>query len=110
VAFLFASKTMGIKAGKLMLETIAESAQGGFNFSLETTISRVAARVRQGGHDIPDETIKCRFIAGLKTFMKSTNRLLIHRHTYDCHCGCKAAALRTAKPATLRQAHFIRLE
>jgi predicted ABC-type ATPase len=97
----FAPETMAIKAGKLMLEAIAENAQSGINFSIETTlsglgysrmipiwqnqgykvkliflqlpdaetaISRVAARVRQGGHDIPSETIARRFAAGLRNF------------------------------------------
>jgi predicted ABC-type ATPase len=35
---------------------------------VETAISRVAARVRQGGHDIPPETIARRFAAGLRNF------------------------------------------
>jgi predicted ABC-type ATPase len=32
----------------------------------ETTIARVAERVRQGGHDIPAEVIRRRFTAGLR--------------------------------------------
>jgi predicted ABC-type ATPase len=34
----------------------------------ETAIARVAERVCQGGHDIPDATIRRRFDAGLKHF------------------------------------------
>jgi len=34
----------------------------------ETAIARVAERVRQGGHDIPEATIRRRFEAGLKNF------------------------------------------
>ncbi len=34
----------------------------------ETAIARVAERVRQGGHDIPEVVIRRRFAAGLKNF------------------------------------------
>ena len=34
----------------------------------ETAIARVASRVRQGGHDIPEAIIRRRFVAGLKNF------------------------------------------
>jgi predicted ABC-type ATPase len=36
--------------------------------SAEEAIARVAQRVRQGGHDIPEEVIRRRFAAGLKNF------------------------------------------
>ncbi len=87
------------KAGRLMLETIAEHAERGDSFAFETTLSgltyaqmipvwqskgyvvsliflslpdegmalaRVAARVRQGGHNVPDAVVKRRFAAGIK--------------------------------------------
>ena len=34
--------------------------------SVEVAVSRVAERVRQGGHDIPAPTIRRRFDAGLR--------------------------------------------
>ena len=34
----------------------------------ETAIARVATRVRQGGHDIPEDVIRRRFAAGLRNF------------------------------------------
>jgi predicted ABC-type ATPase len=34
----------------------------------EEAIARVATRVRQGGHDVPEETIRRRFAAGLRNF------------------------------------------
>jgi predicted ABC-type ATPase len=37
---------------------------------VETAIARVASRVRQGGHDIPEPVIRRRFAAGLKNFRK----------------------------------------
>lgn len=36
--------------------------------SVEIAIARVAERVRQGGHDIPEPVIRRRFTAGLKNF------------------------------------------
>lgn len=36
--------------------------------SEEVAIARVAMRVRQGGHNIPSEVIRRRFVAGLKNF------------------------------------------
>jgi len=35
---------------------------------VETAIARVAERVRQGGHHIPEATIRRRFAAGLRNF------------------------------------------
>lgn len=36
--------------------------------SPETAIARVAQRVRQGGHSVPDDTVRRRFAAGRKNF------------------------------------------
>jgi predicted ABC-type ATPase len=36
--------------------------------SPETAIARVASRVRQGGHDIPETVIRRRFVSGLNNF------------------------------------------
>lgn len=35
---------------------------------VEIAVSRVAERVRQGGHDIPEAVIRRRFTAGLQNF------------------------------------------
>jgi predicted ABC-type ATPase len=97
----FAPETAAIKAGRLMLEEIADCAQRGESFAFETTLSglaylahikawrmagyhvslfflslpdvevaiaRVAGRVRQGGHGIPEGVIRRRFAAGLRNF------------------------------------------
>jgi predicted ABC-type ATPase len=45
--------------------------------SPEEAIARVAVRVRQGGHHVPDETIRRRFAAGLTHFRD------IYRHRVD---------------------------
>lgn len=99
----FAPETAAIKAGRLMLQEIAHSAQRGESFAIETTLSglgylrhiagwraqgyrvslffltlpdaeaaiaRVAERVRQGGHNIPEPVIRRRFAAGLHNFVQ----------------------------------------
>jgi predicted ABC-type ATPase len=97
----FAPEAAALRAGRLMLEEIANCVRRGENFAFETTLSgrayrsrisqwreqgyhvslfflslpnaeaaiaRVAARVRQGGHDIPEAVIRRRFGAGLRNF------------------------------------------
>lgn len=49
----------------------------------ETAIARVAARVAQGGHNIPEDVIRRRFAAGLRNF-HSVYKLLVNGWTeYD---------------------------
>ena len=100
----FAPETAALKAGRLMLEEIADCTRRGESFAFETTLSglgylahirrwresgyhvtlfflslpdaetaiaRVAERVRQGGHDIPAETIRRRFAAGLRNLERA---------------------------------------
>jgi predicted ABC-type ATPase len=63
-------------AGKSYLRHIRNWREMGYTVSLlflslpsaESAIARVAERVRQGGHDIPEATIKRRFAAGRKNF------------------------------------------
>jgi len=97
----FAPQEAAMKAGRLMLEEIADCVSKGESFAFETTLSglgyrshirkwrvlgyfvslyflslpdaetaiaRVAERVRQGGHDIPEAVIRRRFAAGLRNF------------------------------------------
>lgn len=45
--------------------------------SPEEAIARVATRVAQGGHNVPDETIRRRFAAGLRNFLD------VYRHRVD---------------------------
>jgi predicted ABC-type ATPase len=97
----FAPEAAAIKAGRLMLQEIAECVRREESFAFESTLSglnyvahvarwrmlgyhvslfflslpnpevaiaRVAERVRQGGHDIPENVIRRRFAAGLRNF------------------------------------------
>jgi predicted ABC-type ATPase len=97
----FAPDLAAFKAGRIMLETIADYAKRGESFSFETTLSglsyaqmiptwrssgylvklfflslpdvemaieRVAIRVKQGGHNVPEDVIQRRFAHGIKNF------------------------------------------
>ncbi|WP_188797330.1 AAA family ATPase [Dyella nitratireducens] len=97
----FEPEAAAVKAGRLMLEEIAECVRRGESFAFETTLSgfgyrrhidqwrslgyhvslyflalpdaqialsRVAERVKQGGHDIPEPVIRRRFAAGRRNF------------------------------------------
>ncbi len=97
----FAPDVAAFKAGRIMLETIADYAKRGESFSFETTLSgltyaqmipvwrslgyvvkliflslpdvemaieRVAIRVKQGGHNVPEDVIRRRFTQGMKNF------------------------------------------
>ena len=63
-------------AGRSYLSQLKQWRTQGYHVSLfflalsnpETAIARVAERVRQGGHHIPEETIRRRFAAGLRNF------------------------------------------
>jgi predicted ABC-type ATPase len=55
---------------------LAELVRNGYQFHLvflwlpspDMAVARVAARVREGGHDVPEETIRRRYEAGLRNF------------------------------------------
>lgn len=97
----FAPEMQAMKAGRLMLQEIAQCTENGENFAFETTLSglaylrhihdwknlgyhvslffltlpsaemaiaRVAERVKQGGHNIPEDVIRRRFAAGKLNF------------------------------------------
>ncbi len=49
----------------------------------ETAVARVASRVRQGGHDIPENVIRRRFDAGLRNFHASYRQAVDDWAWYD---------------------------
>lgn len=49
----------------------------------ETAIARVARRVKQGGHHIPEDIIRRRFSAGLKNFETTYKYIVDHWALYD---------------------------
>jgi len=51
--------------------------------AVETAIARVAARVRQGGHDIPEAVIRRRFVSGAKNFQRHYKHCVNSWALYD---------------------------
>src|SRR5262249_28289555 len=51
--------------------------------SADFCVSRVAARVRLGGHDVPEQTIHRRFERGLANFFNIYRPLADHWQVYD---------------------------
>ena len=113
----FAPNLVAIKAGRIMLELIADSVRKKESFAFETTlaarnyarsipkwqamgyavslhflalpsaevaIARVAERVRQGGHNVPENVISRRFEAGLKNFEMVYKKIVDKWIHYDC--------------------------
>lgn len=104
------------RAGRLMLETIADCVRRGESFAIETTLSgrryarlipewqaagyrvtilclalpdadlavlRVADRVAQGGHQVPEAVIRRRFAAGRRNFDTTFKALADSWRLYD---------------------------
>ena len=69
---------VSVSAGVGNLRHIEDWRRAGYHISLfflslpnvDLAVARVAQRVRQGGHDIPEPVIRRRFTAGLKNFEK----------------------------------------
>lgn len=51
--------------------------------NVETAIERVALRVRQGGHDIPEAVIRRRFVSGLDNFIRYYTQAVDDWALYD---------------------------
>jgi predicted ABC-type ATPase len=112
----FAPELAVLKAGRLMLEAIAEHVSRGEDFAFETTLAglayaqmiprwhqsgyrvelvflslpdvelalaRVAARVAQGGHNVPEAVVRRRFAAGLTNFHSRYKPLVDRWFLYD---------------------------
>lgn len=112
----FQPEQMAVRAGRLMLQLIAEHVARHDSFAFETTlagrnyaksiprwrsegysvklfflmlptaeiaIARVAERVRQGGHNIPEETVRRRFISGLANFENVYRPIVTEWRLYD---------------------------
>ena len=78
-------------SGLVYLRQIAEWRARGYRVSLfflalpnvETAIARVAARVRQGGHDIPEPVIRRRFAMGWTNFQTRYKQAVDDWALYD---------------------------
>ena len=54
----------------------------------ETAIRRIAIRVAKGGHDIPEETIRHRFVRGLRNFFELYRNEVDHWTLLDNSGDC----------------------
>lgn len=112
----FRPAAAAVRAGRIMLELIADCVRRGESFAIETTLSgrsyarmipgwkqagyrvaifflelpsvelaiaRVADRVAQGGHDIPEAVIRRRFTTGRRNFLKLYQPLADAWRHYD---------------------------
>lgn len=78
-------------AGRGYVRLIADLKRSGYRVVLfflwlpdaEMAVARVANRVRQGGHDIPEPVIRRRFEAGLRNFFRLYAPLVSCWHLYD---------------------------
>ena len=78
-------------SGKVYARQIPQWRQLGYRVELfflslpsaETAVQRVAERVRQGGHDIPEATIRRRFDAGKRLFAEVYQPLVDQWALYD---------------------------
>lgn len=82
-------------AGKNYIKRLEEAKKKGYEVHLlflwlhspELAIKRVAERVKQGGHNIPKETIRSRYFAGLKNlfkhYLKLADTILIPDNSFD---------------------------
>jgi predicted ABC-type ATPase len=49
----------------------------------DLAVARVAERVRQGGHDVPEAVVRRRFLAGLRNFFEVYRTVVDGWHMYD---------------------------
>ena len=80
----FEPHAAAIKAGKLVLQQIHEYANQGYALHLfflwipssELAIARIRDRVQEGGHHVPAEDVRRRFVRGISNFFTLYEPLL----------------------------------
>ena len=78
-------------SGMMWTKKIFEWKQAGYSIKIIflalpdaiMAVRRVAARVKQGGHAVPEETIRRRFIKGLRNFQETYSTLVDAWSLYD---------------------------
>lgn len=78
-------------ASKSLAPWLRELIAAGYNFHLlflwlpsaAAAVHRVADRVRMGGHYVPEETVRRRYLAGLKNFFRLYRPLAKKWYVYD---------------------------
>jgi predicted ABC-type ATPase len=105
-------------AGRSYVRLIADLKRSGYHIvlfflwlpSAEMAVARVANRVRQGGHNIPESTIRRRFEAGLRNFFRLYAPLVDAWHLYDgsrlppsCIASMTDRAIQERQPETYQR-------
>lgn len=113
----FAPERAAVRAGRIMLEMVADAVRRNESFAFETTlagrnyaraipqwrssgyfvtlmllslpsaevaVARVAERVRQGGHNVPEDVIRRRYAAGRRNFDGLYRPLVSAWTLFDC--------------------------
>ena len=70
--------------------------------SVELAVERVANRVRSGGHDIPESTIRRRYDRGLRNFSTRYRNLVDRWFVYDASQACGPIRIAYASDHELR--------
>lgn len=78
-------------AGRALHGWLATLAAGGYEIHIvylwlpspDVAVQRVADRVRRGGHDVPEATIRRRYRSGLTNFLRHYRRLSTTWRVYD---------------------------
>ena len=99
-------------ASKTFAPWIAELKAGGYQFHLvflwlssaDVAIRRVQTRVREGGHSIPEDTIRRRYDRGIETFFQLYRPLANTWSFYD-HSNPKSSRLIAEKCDTIETVH-----
>jgi predicted ABC-type ATPase len=99
-------------ASKTFAPWIAELKAAGYQFHLvflwlssaEVAINRVRCRVREGGHNIPEETIRRRYERGVENFFRLFRPLANSWSLYD-HSDPKKSRLIAEKCDTIETVH-----
>jgi predicted ABC-type ATPase len=82
------SSSMNIKSGRLMLELIDEYVKKGDSFGFETTLAgrkweRMINALKDRGHDIPEETIRRRYVRSRKNFWSVYKNMADNWYLFD---------------------------
>jgi len=66
----------------------------------EAALARVARRVAQGGHDVPEEVVRRRFFAGVRNFFQLYRPLAHHWRLYDAKEGVDPVLIAQGRAST----------
>ena len=100
-------------ASRTFAPWIAEQILEGYSFHLiflwlprvEMSIERVAGRVRDGGHAVPEETIRRRYEAGLRNFFELYRPLTARWDFYDNRSSFKPRPIANGRGAKTMRIH-----